>query len=597
MKKGKKISMLGVCVLFALTSMLVGCKGLGGTVIQGIDKNKTQIYVSLYNGGLGTEWFDRLAAEWNKQNEKYEVIPQLEKKDSSAIITEVTMEQTPTSPSIYYSVAGLEVKRLVEGGYLEDLTDLLTVKPDGENGKTVREKLNTTDDYFGLWSNLAAHSSNGGLYILPWNEAISGFIYDHDFFLDPDNDGDTSDTFLYVAEVSDGVKADLTAQGIAYKEEDGVLKFVSSQSETNYKADGVILRAGRDGKYGTYDDGQPDGMDEWNEMLDAILASGNRTFIWTKQFQSAYTEFLPNSLMAQYSGLQSVIDFYDKDSGGVAYEMYDGTEAAFTVEDGYKSFSMAGFNKTAEFVQEYLKNTQQTHPTVTESSYDHGDVQSLFLMGYRGVKTNPQTAMILEGSWWENEARVAFATNEKDGRGYGKRDYRYMLTPNLDGAMGANGDGTGTAMAISEMSYNFVPKCNDQEKLAAIKDFLTFSLRDENLRAYTRQTGVVRPYVYNLTKEDRAEMTPFARCNWDIYNDRENIKLVKSLLYSCQPILYATNGYSSMPIKADGVTYGSIVAALDRVSVQKVTEGIAGAYSASSWANYLNTAKAAGFYK
>lgn len=595
--KKKRCLALAVGGLLVATGALSGCN-LGGNVVQSIDKNKTQIYVSVYNGGTGMVWFDRLAEAWNATNSEYEIISQPEKKEMPTIIAEVEMAQTATSPSIYFSVGSTELKVLVEKKELEDLSDLLSVKPDGENGMTIREKLNTTDDYLDLWGNVASNSTSGGLYMLPWNEAITGFVYDHDMFLDPDNNADTDDMWLIKAKNTPEVKAALTAQGIVYKEDNGVLKFVSSESETNYKVDDVILDAGRDGKYGTYDDGQPKNESEWQDMIDKILLSGTRTFIWTKKFQSSYLSFLENTFLAQSAGIQAVIDFYDRDSGGVEYEMYDGTKSAFTIEDGYKSYGMKGIADAVNFAQEYLKNENEIHPAATQDSYDHGDIQGLYLMGYRGVNTNPPAAMLVEGSWWENEARVSFATNAEKNpeRGYGKRDYRYMLTPMLDGSKGANGDGTGTAMGTTEISSFFVPKCKDEKKLAAIKDFIAFTLKDENLRAYTRLTGVVRPYVYNLTGEDRAEMTPFARNNWDVYHDTENIKLVKTWLYQCQPIYFATSGFTSFPYRANKVYYDSIVGALDRNSAQKVIEGIATNYTVSEWKKYVDQAREGGYY-
>lgn len=600
MKKTKAlfaVALAGVCAL----SCLSGC----GETIQEIDTNKTQLYVSLYNGGAGTDWFNNMASEWNAQNDKYEIIPQNEKKEPSTVAQEVSLGQTATSPSIYFSIGSTNYKSLIEQDKLEDLTPLLQMKPDGESGMTIREKLNAKEGFFDLWNDLAANSKTGGTYMIPWNESISGFVYDHDYFLNPNeveekNNGlepDYTDTFYFTAGEED--KAALKTQGIQYTEEGRYLYFVSSDEPVNYEAGDLILTAGRDDKFGTYDDGQPDTIEEWDIMIDKILLSGARTFIWVKQFQTGYMEFIYNSIMAQYAGTQSVIDFYDKDSGGREYEMHDGTSASFTIDDGYKSFNMESIYQAIKFNENYFTNTQEIHPRATESSYDHGDIQSLFLLGYKSAESGtPYAAMLCEGSWWENEARVAFATNEQDdpARGYGKREYRYMLTPNLDGAVGAFGDGTGTALCISEQSSIIVPKCADAEKKAAIFDFLAFTLSEENLRMFTRTTGILRPYSYTLTDEDFAQMTPFGRNLWTIYNDTENISFIRYGLFSSQPISYATDGYNSMPIEANDVSYGSILAALERAGVDDIMEGISSYYTESSWADFVAQAREAGFY-
>ena len=99
MKKTKAlfaVALAGVCAL----SCLSGC----GKTIQEIDTSKTQIYVSLYNGGAGTDWFNKMASEWNAQNEKYEIIPQNEKKEPATVAQEISLGQTADSPSVYFSI-------------------------------------------------------------------------------------------------------------------------------------------------------------------------------------------------------------------------------------------------------------------------------------------------------------------------------------------------------------------------------------------------------------------------------------------------------------------------------------------------------------
>lgn len=615
MKNSRKLLTLALCGLMTLGATVgTGC---GPKIVEKIDADKTQIYVSLYNGGLGTQWFEELRTEWNANNDKYEVIPKEDKLDAAGVITNIEGPQSATSPSIYFSIGTSEVKKLVETRKLEDLSDFVnTTKPDGENGLTIRQKLDSREGYFETWSSVAGHSSkDGSLYMLPWNDSVHGFIYDHDSALDPNGDGSYDDTYLYKAENTDAVKAALTEQGITFEVEGQNLIFVSATGKTNYKENGLILRAGKDGKYGTYDDGQPITMEEWNNMaytINNIL--GKKVFMWTGAFPE-YTRHIENALIAQYSGLQSVIDLYDHDSNGVAYEMNDGSQQAFDINNGYKSFSMMGINKAVEFVYNNLCNTSYLHPNWDKTAYDHAATQGFFLMGYRGGETNPETAMIIEGSWWENEARTYFKSNADNGdadRGFGKRDYRYMLTPDFEGGVGPFGNGKGTAMGLSEVSSVLVTKQTDADKLAAIKDFLAFTLKEENLRKYTVKTGVIRPYVYNLTEEDRNNMTPFANNNWDLYKDSENIALVSSTLIECQPIVYATSGMSAFPnigyTNNVKMTYSNMYLVLNSIKVpagenaaeykiNTFTNYIANAYPETEWTKLLNQAKENGFYK
>ena len=136
-----------------------------------------------------------------------------------------------------------------------------------------------------------------------------------------------------------------------------------------------------------------------------------KSFIWTGQFAD-YTSHINNALIAQYSGVQSVVDLYDHDSNGREYEMSDGSTQSFSIDDGYKSFSMMGITKALEFVQTNLKAGDNIHYAAKETAWDHGAAQGLFVMGYRSGDKNPDTAMIVEGSWWENEARSFFLSLE-----------------------------------------------------------------------------------------------------------------------------------------------------------------------------------------
>ena len=51
------------------------------------------------------------------------------------------------------------------------------------------------------------------------------------------------------------------------------------------------------------------------------------------------------------------------------------------------------------------------------------------------------------------------------------------------------------------------------------KLFLQFMHTEENLRLFTKETGVFKPFNYSLTTDDYNAMTPYARSCWDCYSD------------------------------------------------------------------------------
>lgn len=536
MKKASRFFGLMLCGITVFGS--VAC---GGKVIDKVRTDREQIYVNVYNGGVGTEWFDNLKNEWNAQNEKYEIIAEMQKKEESDIRAEIEtgVSSQSKSPLCYFSISS-SFKRVINADSLLDLTDFLEMKPDGEDGMTVKEKLS---GYYGDWQKIASNDTKGGIYMLPWNESMNGFVYNHDDFL--------SAGWLYYAENTQEVKDALTKQGIAFEESGERLTFVSSENPTNYKEGGYILRAGKDGKYGTYDDGQPITESEWSAMLKKIATiptsqfGSARPFIWTGYYESAYTSYLKWAMMAQHSGAQFVKDYCSHDSEGRTYKMHDGTQTSWTIDDGYKAYSAEASYRAMKFYSDYLMPNGYRHPAADDNSVDHGTAQSKFIYG----------------------------------------------------------NGKGTAVAISEASSFFVVKPTDYEtqaakdKIEALKDFLLYTLKEENLRKTTVLTGVVRPYKYTLTQEDRAKMTPFARNNYDVYMDEENVSRIRSSVYLNVPISYATTGFENYPIYTD-ISYSCIIKGLRgaKNDLDKLFGTSSKYFTAESWSTLVKQARANGFY-
>ncbi len=569
---------------------LLSATACGGTVVDGIDKNKTQIYISIYNGGAGYSWIEKQKNVWNAGNEKYEVVLQPEKTSTKTVLNEVTTNSA--SVDVYY-LAEAGYRAAISKDSLEDLSDILTMKVDGTE-KTIGDKLTANQAYYNTWKEYASKSGEG-MYMLPYSDSFIGLVFDYDAFVE--------NNWLTKASAADAqVTAALTAQGIVYEASGNALTFKSytGSERVNYTEGDYIMTAGKDGKYGTYDDGQPQTLEEWRTMINKIVSVGsNKALIWTGQY-SGYTEDIVAAMMTQYSGLDAYNAYYSFDSKGEEIKMYDGSEKVITPDNGYAVYGLEGYQKAVEFMDTYFNNSRYVHAK-SKSNISHSEAQNLYLLGYRNESSNPFSAMIVEGGWWENEARAMFnAIAERDAdRGYGKRDYRYMLLPALDGQAGIDGEGNGSVLAVRNSGAIIVPKCSDSGKLAAIKDFLAYTLSDENLRAFTRETGVINSYDYELTEADREEMTPFANTVWDIYHDTENIAMIRPTLdFACSPIKFATSGCHNyyLPVKAT-VPYSCVIDALEAgASISEIVEGTAGYYNTDKWNDLLGQAKAAGFY-
>ena len=577
--------MKGLKRILALSLASIGCFSACGRVVETYDPNKTKIFVKVFNGGIGVDWIEDVIEDFNAKNAEYQIIPKYKKETPSAIISELEMNNA--SADIYYST-GAEFQKAIYNGYLEDLSDVLTMKPDGENGRTIKEKMKN----YSAWQKLA--SKNGeGMYILPFADAVMGLVYNHDRFVE-------------LGWLSTATNEDTTAlseQGISYEEVDGNLIFKSSTKKVNYESGDVILTAGKDGKYGTYDDGQPQTVAEFNTMVNKIT-KGNRqasAFLYNA-INDHYVNWIAEAVAAQYMGPDMFEAMFTYDTKGVAMPMHDGTSEVINgVEDGYKVFKSEGVYKGLEFIHTYFNDASKTGKnSFNVTSYSHTDAQNDFILGNTVDTGFP--AMLVEGTWWENEARPMFKQVEESGEedyAFGKVDYRYMLLPNLDGQKGIDGEGNGSVFCVSEAGGIVVPKCNDAAKLAKIKEFIAMTTTDAVLEGFTRDNGVMRPYEYTVSADSLAQMTPFARNAWDIYNDSDNVKIMRpSVLKHSDPLTYtsAIHSTSRIPIKDAAVCNTSYIRAIRNLnnSLDKAWEKTG--YSQSDWNTFINAAKSNGFF-
>ena len=254
MKKPIALLLAGVAALAGFTSC--------GEVVGEYDENKTQIFVTVFDGGAGTAWIEKIRDEFNAKETEYEVILDYDKPSASTIMDEIELNNV--SADCYFT-SSINFQAGIYRDYFEDLSDVLEMEVDGAGKGAVKDKMQNYES----WQAMA--SKNGeGCYLIPYLDAIMGLVYDHDLFVEKE--------YLSFATAAD--KSAIEAQGITYEEktEYGVtyLFFKSATGKTNYQAGDKILSAGKDGKFGTYDDGQPKTEAEFDNMI-SLIVNGNDT--------------------------------------------------------------------------------------------------------------------------------------------------------------------------------------------------------------------------------------------------------------------------------------------------------------------------------
>ena len=565
-------------------AMAFAAANCGPKVQPDENAGKTKILVSLYAGGHGTAYFEKLVADFMAKHPEYNEnywIDYVPEKKHPALVEE-ELKENPGYKQMYI-MAQNNIVSLAYQGLLEDVSDVVGSKVNGEE-ITLKDKMFRYDE----WKNI--YSVRGeGLYAMPYADSIGGWVYDHQMFLD-------NNWYSYAGE-SD--LADLEAQGITYTDEEGKLYFVSSTGSTNYKEGDRILTRGKDGKFGTYDDGQPITEKEFDDMVKKIALT-TKPFISSGQIGS-YAQYTISSIVGQIGGVEEWETYFTYDSKGKPVKLVDGTEEAINIHNGYKVSGMESIYKAYEWVAKYFDSrdpvkAKYTHPATADGAVNHYDAQSLFLLGYKNEETNPRSAMLLEGAWWEYEARGTFnALGERDvERGYGARDYRYMLLPNFDGQVNEK-----SVMTAGESGVMIVPHDTNAERLEVTKAFLGYMASDEAVKTFTKITGCPMPYDVEFTAADNAELTPFARNMAELYYDSENIDVVRpnfAMLWS--PLGYTSDrnhdGYF-LP-RINDMEQAQPYKTVRTYSLAQIKNGLAAFYNAKDWATYVKQAQDEGFY-
>ena len=453
------------CLLaMALSVSLAAC----GTVIQNVNKDKTQVYVVTFEGGLGSDWLKEAATRFNERNPEYQVVVSEPSKDTYPVIMSSITAGVALN-DVFFNV-NPDYVELAIGDYLETLDDVMKMKPDGEDGKTIEEKLLNKDLFLKAFS--LERDGKTQMYAMPFSDLVAGLVYDRDLFIKNN--------------------------------------WLIQEDTEEYK-----LTAGRDGVYGTYDDGEPVTMEEFDMMLQAIHNDGSYPFNWAGAAVAYLTNAL-ESVWAMYDGYDNYVMSFSYEG---LYTPMSGEGFEITPKTGNLNNDMQGKLKSLEFMRKYfVDSTEENYvtPLSLERTTSHRAAQDAFLMGLAYPNNNKfsKPAFHFDGEWWENESRGMFKSLYESGKKdfeYGKINFQMMPLPAYENSYGADGKGGGFVLPVSENGNIFIKKQTDEKKREGAKKFVSFTKSDEILRLFTRYTGTLAPFEYELTEEDLNGMTTFAK--------------------------------------------------------------------------------------
>ena len=341
------------------------------------------------------------------------------------------------------------------------------------------------------------------------------------------------------------------------------------------------LTKGTDGVEGTYDDGLPETYEQFKELLAKIRQAQMIPFIQTDMLGFDQMEFTAEAIWAQYDG-------YENYKTGVTYS---GTYTSpsnpnkvvkVTPETGYKVYTencMEGREKAMQFLTEVFNNPANMYQG---TGISHTDAQAIWLTSHN--MQNP-IAMLLDGDWWENEARRAFVEDSNvngEEYAYGNRTFRLMPVPAFEGQdESSNGK---HFFARKMVNVVYAVKQADETKKQGVMEFLRAFASEKNCVNYTSCNGGRLAYDYTVSDEVKAKLTPFSRNIFEIFEDENTTIVNPDLLEKESPFINPPDRWRNMTIA--GTAYNNPLSAFKdgNVTVAQYMQSVCAAYDAESWA-------------
>ncbi len=498
-------------VTLLATILLVGTvfgTGCGKEIT--VDQTKTQLYVYVRDGGIGFEWLNNMKYAFEA---KYADVPFETGKKGVEVVVAHDKQNIDLS-STTHNVLFLEnppYNSDANSGKLLDISDIveesLSTMTDGKETGSIADKLTAQQQ-------AALTALDGNYYVLPHFETYDGITYDRDVF---------EEYGLYFLERESG---------------DTTSRFCDSDSFTDGVYDGEgVLSVGPDGVRGTIDDGLPSSYEEFALLLKQISKKPVIPFTWagSEALESSYLTKLINGMWAAYQGYDEMQLCFTLNSNATTPATTSRTITSFvsgepqienktiTTDTGYYATAQVGKYYAYEMCSLVLSDESYKHQDT--NTYDNLSAQRKFI--YSNLQNQP-IAMLIEGSFWYNEASDAFASSIVDFKDRAKnRRFSFMQLPRQVSGQVAEGQGSKNTLIDNLCSFAMINAkvANDPVKLDLSKKFLQFCYTDDSLIDFTKTTGVYKGVNYTMPSNVVSELEPYQQ---DIVEMKENSDIVRA---------------------------------------------------------------------
>lgn len=507
----KKIMSVVLSAILAVSTLSLFACGDSG---EQVDNTKEQLYVNVLECGVGFDFIQSL-----KQNFEREYADKdfgNGRKGVQVMITNTRIDgDTITSAlagggtDVFY-VANMDLSEFIKLGdgtnptseYIEDITDVVT---EGGDNSIEARMFETEKDFYNV-SNVEGSSK---YFVLPWFSNLSGgLVYDVGLF---------KEKHLFPNDPQSEV---------VYKGLDGIAGTEDDNYGPNGKT-GII-----DGVDYSFDDNLPATWSDFDALIEEMKAIDVTPFCFTNL--DDYTTSYLYTLWAAYEGKNNA-ELLKTFNGDYRYRTTEGEIETIAVNEsnGYEVAYQNG-KKAAVSIAEKIVKGKLYEDQCFYSSTDNIKAQKLYLGSkagmYQGVKP---IAFLMEGVWWENEAKDYFG--EIAGRkgpeyAYGTREFGIMPTPKFEGddfvARQVDYESSvltfGSAKVSQYGSGVFINKKSEKKDIAKL--FLKYAYSDAMNADFTVSSGIPKPFEYELTSEQTAKLTSYQR---NVFTLTQNPSVVK----------------------------------------------------------------------
>lgn len=433
--------------------------------------NPAKISVKTYDGGFGMDWLRNAAKKFttlvqNKQWSDGTVGVDIT-VDGDKTVTGSTLLSSQLDSDIYFTEM-VDVVNFIKNDKLYDISSIVTQPFDsifGESGKI--------EDKLALEYQNYLKQVDGKYYALPFYDGIWSVICDVDYFL--------SRGYMFY----DSTYAGTNGQS-------GIIGCSAEDVADNPHA----ISKGLDGVWGTYDDGLPTSFAEWNTLCTAIRNDGVIPFGTYGGGQEDYVDQAIKNVWATIEGpdkfktqlnMSGQLDVIDVDNwtGAGTYRT-----KKQTIDDDHIYMCQRTPGKYEAF--HFMDSVITGNGNYDSAAGNYRNMQQLFIVTpYQETEQATRYAMIIDGTWWTNEAKDTFTQQKQQGKP-GALDRRFVFMPMPT----VNGGHSKSCYVSQNESFCFMRK--NPTNAEASKLFLQYLHTNQAMVDFTRLTGTTRALNVNF---------------------------------------------------------------------------------------------------